>query len=86
MTISTLTAGWPLLVAVGCLSGFFSGLLGVGGGMMLVPALIAALPMLGVHGTEIAKIAIATSVATIIPTAVASAQQHGAKGAIDWPS
>jgi uncharacterized membrane protein YfcA len=85
MTALASTAGWPLLIAVGCLSGFVSGLFGVGGGMMLVPALIAALPMLGVHGAEIAKIAIATSVATIVPAAIASAQQHGAKGAIDWP-
>jgi uncharacterized protein len=77
MTALAFTICWPLLKPVGCLSGFVSGLFGVGGGMMLVPALIAALPMLGVHGTEIAKIAIATSVATIVPAAIASALSTG---------
>jgi uncharacterized protein len=72
------------LVLLGCLSGFVSGLLGVGGGTILVPALIAGLPLLGVNGPELPKIAMATSLALVVPTAVASAQTHASKDAVDW--
>jgi uncharacterized membrane protein YfcA len=73
---SVLKSSWPLLIGLGGLSGFLSGLLGIGGGAVIVPALVLALP----------KIAIATSVATMIPTAIASAQHHGARGFIDGHS
>jgi uncharacterized protein len=72
------------LVLLGCASGFISGLLGIGGGAILVPALIAGLPLLGVQGPELPKIAMATSLALVVPTAIASAQTHASKGAIDW--
>jgi uncharacterized membrane protein YfcA len=72
------------LILLGCVSGFISGLLGIGGGTILVPALIAGLPLLGVQGPELPKIAMATSLALVVPTAIASAQTHASKGAIDW--
>ena len=80
---SVLMSSWPLLIGLGGLSGFLSGLLGIGGGAVIVPALVLALPMLGIEGEALPKIAIATSVATMIPTAIASAQHHGARGFID---
>jgi uncharacterized membrane protein YfcA len=61
-----------------------SGLLGVGGGTVLVPALIFVLPTLGVSGADLPKIAMATSLAIIVPTSIASAQAHHLKGAIEW--
>jgi len=86
--VSVMSWGDPspfgFLVLLGCLSGFVSGLLGVGGGTVLVPALIAGLPVLGVDGPELPKIAMATSLALVVPTAVASAQTHASKGAVDW--
>jgi uncharacterized membrane protein YfcA len=83
---SVLMSSWPLLIGLGGLSGFLSGLLGIGGGAVIVPALVLALPMLGIDGEALPKIAIATSVATMIPTAIASAQHHGARGFIDGHS
>jgi uncharacterized protein len=77
--------GWPLLVATGVVSGFCSGLLGMGGGLVIVPALVFVLPHLGVGGPELVKVAMATSLALIIPTGIASVQAHAARGTIDWP-
>ena len=84
MFLGALAEGWPLLVALGCASGFFSGLLGIGGGAILVPALVAGLPLLGVEGPEVVKIAMATSLALIIPTSIAATQMHISKEAVDW--
>jgi hypothetical protein len=60
--------GWSVLVGAGWLTGFLSGLLGIGGGLVIVPALIFGLPLIGVGGEELAKVAIATSLVLIIPT------------------
>jgi uncharacterized membrane protein YfcA len=86
MPIATIEQSWPLLAGLGCLSGFLSGLLGIGGGLIIVPALVLALPLIGVEGEALPRIAIATSVAIMIPTAIASAQQHSLRGSLDWPS
>jgi uncharacterized membrane protein YfcA len=75
---------WLVCMAVGAASGFLAGLLGIGGGAVIVPALLYALPLAGVSGPETVKIAIGTSLAIIIPTAIASAQAHAARGAISW--
>ncbi len=77
--------GLVFLLLAGCVSGFASGLLGVGGGTVIVPALILGLPLMGVTGPEIPKIAMATSLALIVPTSIASTQAHAARAAIDWP-
>lgn len=76
---------WICLVVLGSASGFASGLLGIGGGLVIVPALIFALPRFGISGPEIPKIAMATSLALIVPTSIASAQAHLARRAVDWP-
>lgn len=75
---------WVILVLVGCLSGFASGMLGIGGGTIIVPAMVFSLPLLGIGGPELPKIAMATSLALVIPTAIASAQAHASRGAVDW--
>jgi uncharacterized membrane protein YfcA len=76
--------GWSLLVGAGWLTGFLSGLLGIGGGLVIVPALIFGLPLVGVSGDELAKVAIATSLVLIIPTSLAGSQAHAARGNLDW--
>jgi uncharacterized protein len=73
---------WALLAAIGGLSGFTAGLMGIGGGLIVVPGLIYALPHVGVAGPDVPKIATATSLALVIPTALASAQAHAARGAV----
>jgi uncharacterized membrane protein YfcA len=74
---------WQILVLLGCMSGFLSGLLGIGGGLILVPGLIVSLPYFGVEGPDLPKIAMATSLALIVPTSLASVQTHALKGAVD---
>ena len=71
------------LAAVGCLSGFLAGLLGIGGGIVVVPALYVVLGAFGVAHDVQPHVAVGTSLATIIPTAILSMRTHYAKGAVD---
>jgi uncharacterized membrane protein YfcA len=84
MSSDELGMGWSLLAGIGCVSGFLAGLLGIGGGAIIVPALVFILPLFGISGEDLPRIAFATSVATIIPVGIASAQEHHAKGSVDW--
>ena len=84
MPVASIESIWGTLVLLGCLSGFLSGLLGVGGGFILIPTLIFSFPYLGVVGPDAVKIAMATSLALIIPTSIASVQAHAVKGGVDW--
>lgn len=66
---------------LGILAGFLSGLLGIGGGIVLVPALLYLLPLLPqVTSDNIAIIAVATSLLTIVVTAFSSARSHYKRG------
>ena len=71
------------LVAVGCVSGFLAGLLGIGGGIVVVPALYFVLTAFGIAPDVQAHVAVGTSLATIIPTSILSMRTHYAKGAVD---
>ena len=75
---------WFIYIGAGAASGFLAGLFGVGGGMLIVPALLAALPLAGVDSPEQMKIAIATTLAIIVPTAIASSRAHAERNAIDY--
>ena len=77
--------GWQVLLGAGGIAGICAGLLGIGGAVVLVPALLYALPFLGVDSPELPKIAMATSLGLIIPSTLASTQAHAARGTIDWP-
>jgi uncharacterized protein len=67
----------------GALAGFLAGLLGVGGGIVIVPALYWVLGEAGIDDSIRMQIAVATSLATIVPTSVLSARAHRAKGSLD---
>lgn len=71
-------------IVLGLCSGFLGGLLGIGGGGIIVPVLIYMLPLAGVDGPNLAKIAIATSLAVVMPTAVSSSRAHLARHAVEW--
>lgn len=71
-------------VAVGVFTGLSAGLLGVGGGIISVPAMIILLPLFGVSDNIIVHVAIATSLSLIIPTALISAYSHHLRQAINW--
>ncbi len=69
----------PLIIVLSIaasLSGFIAGLLGVGGGIIMVPALYYAFGKLGYNEELIMHMAIATSLAIIIPTSIVSALSH----------
>jgi uncharacterized membrane protein YfcA len=64
-------------------SGFAAGLLGIGGGAIIVPALATALAVLGYNGDVVQHVAVGTSLAIIIPTGIMSARAHQKRGALD---
>jgi uncharacterized membrane protein YfcA len=72
------------LGALGLLTGFLAGLLGIGGGMVMVPFLTLMLGNQGVSPDLAVKMAIATSMATIIFTSISSVRAHHKKGAVRW--
>lgn len=72
------------MAVTGIAAGFVAGLLGVGGGIIIVPVLDLVLSTFAVDPSIRMKIAVATSLATIILTSVSSARSHYKKGAIDF--
>ncbi len=72
------------LLAIGAFAGVIAGLLGVGGGIVLVPAFFYAFSYLGYDSPHLMQICLATSLATIIVTSVRSVTAHNRKGAVDW--
>lgn len=72
------------LVAIGAFAGVIGGLLGVGGGIVLVPAFFYTLGLLGYGGDHLMQVCVATSMATIVVTSIRSVSGHNKKGAVDW--
>ena len=73
------------LLALGVVTGFLAGLLGVGGGMMMVPFITLILSHRGVAPGLAVKMAIATAMATILFTSLSSVRAHHQRGAVRWP-
>jgi uncharacterized membrane protein YfcA len=73
-----------ILAASGVLAGFAAGMLGVGGGIVTVPVLEYSLRFAGVPEEYRMHVAVATSLAAIIPTSISSARTHHSRGAVDW--
>ena len=71
------------LLLAGVASGFLAGLLGIGGGFVMVPVLILLLPMLGIDPGVVAKVAVATSLAAMIPTACSAVVAQYRRGTLD---
>jgi uncharacterized protein len=72
------------LVLLGICTGFLAGLLGIGGGMIMVPFVSAILGNRGVSPGLAVKMAIATSMATIIFTSISSVRAHHRRGSVRW--
>jgi uncharacterized membrane protein YfcA len=72
------------LVLAGVVGGLIAGMLGVGGGIVVVPVLYHVLAGMGVPESMRMHVAVGTSLATIIPTSISSLRAHAAKGAVDW--
>ena len=77
-------AYWLIYLGVGVFVGFFAGLLGVGGGSVMVPILSLMFASQGFSSDHVVHMALATSMATIIPGGVASAWMHHKHKAVNW--
>src|SRR5688572_28311560 len=72
------------LLATGVVAGFIAGLLGVGGGIVMVPVLYLLFSALGIPEDLRMHIAVGTSLSTIVFTSLASLRAHNKRGAVDW--
>ena len=77
--------GFLVLAAVGALAGFLAGLLGIGGGLLMVPFISYYLAAQGVGAALGVKMAIATAMATILITSISSVRAHHRLGKVRWP-
>ncbi|HMQ80515.1 MAG TPA: sulfite exporter TauE/SafE family protein [Ignavibacteria bacterium] len=73
-----------ILVSIGIAAGVLSGLFGVGGGIIIVPSLLAVYGFNHFDSPYIVHIAIATSLFTIIFTSLSSAHKHFSHGNVEW--
>jgi len=74
-----------ILGLTGTLAGLGAGILGVGGGFVMVPVQYWVLAdLLGVESTLATRVAFATSLAVVLPTAIATSNRHSQKGAVAW--
>jgi uncharacterized membrane protein YfcA len=85
---SDLVAQWlPVVLAMmatGCIAGILAGLLGVGGGIVIVPVFYFVLEMLGVPSATAILVATGTSLLVIVPTSISSIKAHNKRENIDW--
>ena len=78
-----LTLMWYL--ALGAFAGVMAGLLGVGGGLVIVPVLAWIFRSQPIDDALIMHLAIGTSLATIVVTSMSSVRAHHRRGAVLWP-
>jgi uncharacterized membrane protein YfcA len=75
-----------LYVVLGVVTGFLAGLFGIGGGAVMVPVLTVLFAAQGFSAEYLVHLALGTSMATIIPTSIASLRTHHQHGAVLWPA
>jgi uncharacterized membrane protein YfcA len=71
-------------LGTGAIAGLLAGLLGIGGGLVIVPALAALYSLRDFPAENLMHFAIGTSLATIVPTSLASLLSHHRRGGIHW--
>ncbi|MBT7576075.1 MAG: sulfite exporter TauE/SafE family protein, partial [Methylococcales bacterium] len=71
-------------LVLGVFAGLLAGLFGIGGGVAIVPSLLALFAWQGFPADSVMVIAIATSLATVVLTSIASMQAHRRMGTIEW--
>ncbi len=80
---SALLLPFLALLAAGAAAGFAGGLFGIGGGFVVVPALVLILPLLGTTPDQLTHVAVGTSLAPIIFTSLRAVRSHALRGAVD---
>ena len=75
----------PLFLLLGVVAGLLAGLLGVGGGLIIVPALLWIFHSHGVDPAVLVHLSVGTSLTAIIGTSLASIRAHQRRGAVRWP-
>jgi uncharacterized membrane protein YfcA len=75
---------WAAYLAIGVAVGFLAGLLGIGGGMVMVPMLVFVFTAKGFPAEHMMHLSLATSMATIVFTSLASVRAHHRHDAVDW--
>jgi uncharacterized membrane protein YfcA len=73
-----------VFIGIGAFAGLAAGLLGIGGGLIVVPALVWMFHKLGFAPDILTHLALGTSLATIVFTAASSAFSHHRHGAVRW--
>jgi uncharacterized protein len=76
---------WLAYLVVGGFVGFFAGLLGIGGGVIMVPMLTTLFLIQGFPSEIVMHLALGSSMATIVLTSISSFRTHHAHGAVLWP-
>jgi uncharacterized membrane protein YfcA len=75
---------WLAYLATGAVAGFFAGMLGIGGGAIIVPMLVALFEAQGLPRTQVMHLAVGTTLAAFLFTSMASVRAHARRGAIRW--
>ena len=78
--------GWWVFPLLGPAAGVLAGLLGIGGGLVLIGALVWLLPTYGIPQDAAMHAALASSLASIVLTASSSARAHHRRGSVLWPT
>jgi len=78
--------GWWVFPLLGLAAGVLAGLLGIGGGLVLIGALVWLLPTYGIPQDAAMHAALASSLASIVLTASSSARAHHRRGSVLWPT
>ncbi|MGE0084995.1 MAG: sulfite exporter TauE/SafE family protein [Desulfococcaceae bacterium] len=73
-----------LYLALGAVAGILAGLLGIGGGLVIVPMLVFSMTWQGIPHESLMHLALGTSMASIIFTSVSSFMAHHKRGAVQW--
>jgi len=75
---------FAIYIAAGAVAGILAGLMGIGGGLVIVPMLLFCFTGLGIPHEHIMHIALGTSLASIIFTSISSFMAHHRRGAVRW--
>jgi uncharacterized membrane protein YfcA len=75
---------WLAYLGIGAVVGFAAGLLGIGGGVVMVPLLVFVFSASGIPAEQVLHIALGTALAAMVFTSVSSMRAHHRHGGVDW--